>query len=220
MPFRVIGYDGASYRDQIHYDLDKSGKRVKSFTRYPVITLVLYFGYKRHWDKAKTLYEVIGDHLGDELKPLVNDYKINLYEIAYITDEQLAGFKSDFRFVADYFVQKRKTGTYVGSHEKVKHIREVLQLLAVLANDRRFSEVEQSFEEGGEPGTMCEVLDAIEQRGIKKGEKIGEKAGIKKGEERLAKLGQMLLAAGRTDDLAKALKTASARTRLYKEFGI
>lgn len=220
MPFRVIGYDGASYRDQIHYALDESGKRIKSFTRYPVITLVLYFGYKRHWDKAKTLYEVMGNHLDDEWKPLVNDYKINLYEIAYITDEQLAGFKSDFRFVADYFVQKRKTGTYLGSHEKVKHIREVLQLLAVLANDRRFREVAQSFEEGGEPGTMCEVLDEIEQRGIKKGEKIGEKAGIKKGEERLAKLGQILLAAGRTDDLAKALKTASARTRLYKEFGI
>ena len=54
----------------------------------------------------------MGNHLDDELKPLVNDYKINLYEIAYITDEQLAGFKSDFRFVADYFVQKRKTGTY------------------------------------------------------------------------------------------------------------
>ncbi len=224
MPFRVIGYDGASYRDQIHYDVDASGKRKKTFTRYPVITLVLYFGYKRHWDKAKTLYEVIGERLDDELKPLVSDYKINLYEIAYITDEQLAGFKSDFRFVADYFVQKRKNGTYVGSHEKVKHIREVLQLLAVLANDRRFSEIERSFEEGGEPGTMCEVLDEIEQRGIKKGEKIGEergeKVGIKKGEERLAKLGQLLLAAGRTDDLAKALNTAAARKRLYKEFGI
>ena len=212
MPFRVIGYDGASYRDQIRYDLDESGKRIKSFTRYPVITLVLYFGYKRHWDKAKTLYEMMGNHLDDELKPLVNDYKINLYEIAYITDEQLAGFKSDFRFVADYFVQKRKTGTYVGSHGKVKHIREVLQLLAVLASDRRFSEVEQSFKEGGEPGTMCEVLDEIEQRGIKKGEK--------KGEERLAQLVQKLLAAGRTDDLEQALKNSSARTRLYKEFGI
>ena len=71
---------------------------------------------------------------------------------------------------------------------------------------------------------MCEVLDEIEQRGIKKGEKIGEergeKVGIKKGEERLAKLGQLLLAAGRTDDLAKALNTAAARKRLYKEFGI
>ena len=63
---------------------------------------------------------------------------------------------------------------------------------------------------------MCEVLDEIEQRGIK----IGEKNGIRKGEARLAKLGRLLLAAGRTEDLANALKTAAARNRLYKEFGI
>ncbi len=67
---------------------------------------------------------------------------------------------------------------------------------------------------------MCEVLDEIEQRGIKIGEKLGEKNGIRKGEARLAKLGRLLLAAGRTEDLANALKTAAARNRLYKEFGI
>jgi len=27
--------------------------------RYPVVTLVLYFGYKKRWDKATTLYESV-----------------------------------------------------------------------------------------------------------------------------------------------------------------
>ena len=54
MPFRVIGYDGAAYRDQIsyYYDTDENGKEIrkKRITKYPVITLVLYFGY---YDFAK-----------------------------------------------------------------------------------------------------------------------------------------------------------------------
>ena len=40
MPFRIIGYDGASYRSQL-----LEGKE-----RYPVITIVLYFGEKRRWN--------------------------------------------------------------------------------------------------------------------------------------------------------------------------
>ena len=109
MALRVIGYDGAAYRDQIGYDTDDKGNRVRAKIRFPVISMVLYFGYKKHWDKAKTLHEALGDGIDEQLKPYVNDYEINLFEIAYLTDEQLAGFKSDFRFVADYFVQKRKT---------------------------------------------------------------------------------------------------------------
>lgn len=94
--------------------------------RYPVITLVLYFGYKKHWDKAKTLYEALGKNMDSDLEPFVNDYKINLFEIPWLTDKQVAGFKSDFRIVADYFVQMRKNGTYNGSVSKVQHMREVL----------------------------------------------------------------------------------------------
>ena len=47
MPFRVIGYDGAAYRDQIQFKKDRNEHRRKIMTRFPVITLVLYFGYKK-----------------------------------------------------------------------------------------------------------------------------------------------------------------------------
>ncbi|MGM9928888.1 MAG: hypothetical protein ACI35P_13155 [Bacillus sp. (in: firmicutes)] len=39
-----------------------------------------------------------------EFEEFVNDYKINLFEIAYLTREQIDMFQSDFRIVADYFV--------------------------------------------------------------------------------------------------------------------
>ncbi len=42
MPFRIIGYDGASYRSQL---LAKPKKVV------PVVTFVLYFGTEKRWNK-------------------------------------------------------------------------------------------------------------------------------------------------------------------------
>lgn len=177
MPLRVIGYDGSAYRDQIKYEIDSEGKRIKTIKCFPVITLVLYFGYKKHWDKAKTLHEALGDTLDDRIKSLVSDYKMNLYEIAYLTDEQLKGFKSDFRFVADYYVQMQRTGHYKGSKEEMKHAREVLQLMAVLTGDGRFADMyddEDWKKMKGEPKNMCEAIDYYEQRGIEQGIVRGE----------------------------------------------
>ena len=46
--------------------------------------------------------------------------------------------------MADYFVQKQRTGTYKGSHDEMKHVREVLQLMTVLTGDDRFARVTES----------------------------------------------------------------------------
>ena len=47
MPLRVIAYDGAEYRAQL---LKKS-----KVDRFPIVTLVLYFGYDKHWAKTTAL---------------------------------------------------------------------------------------------------------------------------------------------------------------------
>ena len=44
----------------------------------PIITLVLYLGKDKIWDGARSLYEMLD--LEDELKPFVNDYKLNLFD--------------------------------------------------------------------------------------------------------------------------------------------
>lgn len=169
MPLRVIGYDGAAYRDQIRYVTDEKGKRRKLRTqKYPVVTLILYFGYKKHWRKAKSLHDVLGE-MPEELRKIVSDYKISVFEIAWLTEEQVASFQSDFRIVADYFVQMRKSKDYVPLSQKMMHVREVLQLMSVLTEDVRFEQAYNDSKNGKEPKTMCEVLDRIENRGIQKG---------------------------------------------------
>lgn len=96
MPLRVIGYDGQSYRSQLLKTEESTGLE----KRYPVVTLVLYFG-TRHWEHAGSLYDVL--EIPEELKPYVSDYKINVFEIAYLSEEQVGKFTSDFKYVADYF---------------------------------------------------------------------------------------------------------------------
>lgn len=155
--FRVLGYDGASYRSQL-----LNGQR----ERYPVVTLVLYFGTKR-WNKATSLFDAL--EISDEWKPFVNNYKINLFEIAFLEPEQVAKFKSDFRIVADYFVQMRTNNDYQPSKETFIHVDEVLKLLSVLTDDSRFEESQNYLGKGGATN-MCEVLDRAEARGEARGE--------------------------------------------------
>jgi len=159
-PLRCIGYDGASYRSQ----LLPEDKEV-----YPVITLVLYFGLSR-WNKSKSLYERLT--ISDEWKPFVNDYKINLFEIAFLSPEQVQIFKSDFRIIADYFVQKRINKDYIPSKETIDHVDEVLKLMSVLTKDNRFQKVQGSTQ-GKEVQNMCDVLDRVEEKGLAKGKAEG-----------------------------------------------
>lgn len=165
MPLRCLAYDGASYRSQM---------MGKNTDRYPVITIVLYFGMDR-WNKSRNLSETV--HVPETWKPYFNDYHAHIFEIAYLSPEQVKLFKSDFGIVADYFVQKRMTGDYIGSSEDIKHIDEVMKLLAVFA-DKRFMDNMVISNSKGRPRNMCEVLDRIEEKGrtegIEKGISIGE----------------------------------------------
>ena len=102
MPLRILGYDGATYRSQ----LQKKRKRPVA-----VLTIVLYFGTDKMWDKPTHLKDVI--YIPEGLGEYVNDYKITVFNIAWLTEEEIARFKSDFKIVANFFVHKRKNKDYV-----------------------------------------------------------------------------------------------------------
>lgn len=209
MPLRVISYDGAEYRAQL---LEK-----ENAVRYPVVTLVLYFGHKKHWNQAKSLLERVD--VPEKFRPFVNDYKINLFEIAYLTRKQVELFQSDFRIVADYFVQKREKNDYTPSAQTMRHIQETLQLLSVMTGDHRFEDVCNDQQEGG-PQNMCEVLERVENRGIQIGMQKGTQSGIQQGEDMFALLVKKLLECGRMDDIRRATEDRAYRQKLMKELSI
>lgn len=160
MPLRVISYDGASYKQQL---LDKKQKK-----RYPVATLVLYFGTEEKWSKAKHLYDCF--EVPEKLKPFVNDYKINVFNIAFLSPKTISMFKSDFKIIAEYFRAKRLSQKYKGSKEKLKHANETLKMFSALTGDNSFEKVynEDNSKKGGI--TMCDVVERIRNDGRTEGQ--------------------------------------------------
>lgn len=195
MPLRVIGYDGAEYRAQL---------LAENSSFYPVVTLVLYFGHEKPWSGPLSLKERLD--IPQEFEPYVNDYKINLFRIAYLTHEQVELFRSDFKVVADYFVQKREKGDYVPSSQELTHVQETLQLLSIMTQDNRFEEAYNTSTDDrkGGPHNMCDVLDKVENRG----------------ESKMALLMKKLFDQNRIDDAKKASENEAYRAKLMKELGI
>ena len=135
MPIRVISYDGANYRYQIRRIDEARKAHHESPKLYPVITLVLYFGMRK-WVASPNLI----DHLDipNELKPFVSDYKMNLFQIAYLDDETIDKFQSDFRTVARFFADRRKLrdgeiSELTETTQELMHAKEVFEMLGSIS---------------------------------------------------------------------------------------
>ena len=128
--------------------------------------------------------------------------------------EEVNLFQSDFRAVADYFVQKQENGDYEPSLQDLAHVQETLQLLSVMTNDHRFEDVynEASDAQKGEMRNMCEILDKIENRGIAKGNAEGK--------EQMADLMKILLTENRIEDAKRAAEDPAYCDELMKQYGI
>lgn len=160
MPLRVISYDGASYKQEL---LDKNLKQ-----KYPVATLVLYFGTEERWTAPKNLFGCV--KIPEELKPFINDYKINVFEIAWLDEKTIEKFQSDFKFVAQYFRAKRLNEKYKPTKDEINHVDALLKLFAALTGDSTFEKVynESKFNDKGGV-TMCDIVASFVQEGIDKG---------------------------------------------------
>ena len=156
MPLRVISYDGASYKQQL---LDKKAKQ-----RYPVATIVLYFGTKEKWSTHKNLLSCF--KVPEELKPFVNDYKINVFNIAWLSNKTIDMFQSDFKIVAKYFQSIRIKKNYKGSTEEIRHVDALLKMLSALTGDNSFEEVYNVGNLKKGDVTMCEVVEKIKNEGV------------------------------------------------------
>ena len=170
MPFRIIGYDGASYRSQL---LEKRKEIL------PVMTIVLYFGTNRHWYGKKNIKGLM--KIPEELNDYINDYEMKVFEIAWLTEAEFDRFHSDFKIVANFFVQKRKNKNYIPDDPtEIRHVDEVLKLLQVMTGDERYQLI---FNKKKGVHSMCDVAERLEKMGIEKGLKQGIGEGIKQGIE-------------------------------------
>lgn len=222
MPFRIISYDGASYRSQIlktERRLVKGKiKQVKSKKRYPVISIVLYFG-KYPWKYPKNLVDCFHpalpeDRIASVLKDYIQDYKIHVFDIPRLTEEEVGRFRSDFRIVAEYFTHIYTDTEYVPEDAIITHVDEFLKLMKVLTGDNRYEEIARSVTvEEKEDGIMaCRLLDAREAR--------GEARGITLGETRMGNLVNLLLQEKRYEEIEKVTTDKKIREEYYALYNI
>lgn len=132
----------------------------------------------------------------------------------------MALFQSDFRIVADYFVQMRESGDYIPDPQRISHVYETMQLLSAMTQDNRFEEAYHDATEGGLKN-MCEVLDKIEDRGRKEGRREGRMEGRKEGRAEGELKGKMETAANLykmgmdMDFIAKAVNASVATVKQW-----
>ena len=198
MPFRVISYDGTEYGKQSRTENIDNKK-------YPVISLVLYLGFEQKWLYPKNLLGIID--VDEKLRPYVNDYKINLFEIAYLDREIIDSFTSDFWILADYLYQMRVNKNYVADKKSIGHIEELLMLMSAMTGDKRFEDIIDEANKK-EVVNMCEVLDIVEARGIEKGADI------------ISRLNTILAKEGDLDKIIKANTDKRYRNELLKKYNL
>ena len=187
MPLRVMAYDGEAYKGQL---LTKPYITAEE-RRYPVITLVLYFG-EGHWQRPKSLYECID--VPQELREYINDYKIHVFELGQVKLEEVCKFKSDFKEIVDFLVHRDLADEYVPSTDEFKHPDEVLKMMTAITGNQDF--LEEINNKQGRPKNMCQLTERLINKGMKQGLEQGRK-------EMQTKLDEAVARAKRAEEEAK-----------------
>ena len=131
MPLRVICYDGASYRAQLNAEDPKK--------TYPVITLVLYMGTEKHWTAPKQLTDCF--KYDERLSKFISNYKINVVELAWLSDEQILKFKTEFRNFVELLRDTRLGRKPQYSPIQLKHVHELLQLMRIMSGNDEYEQL-------------------------------------------------------------------------------
>lgn len=135
MPVRIMNYDASAYKSQV-FGLKSSSKQTnqKRERIYPVITIVLNFS-EREWKTSRSLHDMMA--LPSDLAKYVQDYKINVFDIAFLEDEVIEKFTSDFKAVARFFKDKRLR-LKANNTIEIKHPEEIADLFSVFTGDKGY----------------------------------------------------------------------------------
>ena len=170
MPFRIIGYEGAKYNSQLISGSD---------ARYAVATLVLNFNTKKRWSTPKSIKESLKNKYPIELDEYINDYKVNVIDVAFMDKEDIEKLNSDFKAVAKYYYLKRNN---IEDFEELgdcnlKYPVQTFATMKALTGDSRFETAYNDYVETHKDDkgvTMEKILDDLINKGRTEGEAKGK----------------------------------------------
>ena len=124
MPIRIMGYDWLSYDEQLREIKNARKRRIKKIKKgkskgllpkdipprppyllSPVITIVLYFGIDKPWNRDKSLRSCVS--VPESLEKFFCNYKIHVIELAWLSDEELDQLTGDLKNLAEQLKESR-----------------------------------------------------------------------------------------------------------------
>ena len=168
MPFRIIGYKGAKYNSQLISGSDE---------RYAVATLVLNFNTRKRWSTPKSIKESLKNKYPIELDEYINDYKVNVIDVAFMDKEDIEKLNSDFKAVAKYYYLKRNN---IEDFEELgecnlKYPVQTFATMKALTGDSRFETAYNDYVETHKDDkgvTMEKILDDLINKGKSEGKEL------------------------------------------------
>lgn len=195
---RKAGYEGAVYRE-----------RYEGGEVFPFVSILLFWG-KGRWKAPASLHQLFD--CGAEQKEYIDNIRLNVYEMAHLSEKVRERFHSDMRIIVDYLAEGKN---YVPSGQKIQHLEEVLRMLKALTGDDRYEEIFPDLQEEKERTggiSMCELLDKYENR--------GREAGMVQGMKRMSELISHLISDGRSDEIARTVTDKEYQNQLLAEYGL
>ena len=215
MPVRDNLYDAINYWAQVDAikmehrekgDLKPGAEFLSGFTKkdkiLPVITLCICFD-KEKWDAPKSLHEMFG-RIDPQLKPFINDYRLNLISPSEIKD--FRKFSSQLGLVMEVIKNsddKERLHDIIETREEYKAVD--VDTIDII-NTYTDSKISKKEAKGGKVNMCTAIQGMIED-------------GRTEGESRLLKLIKLLKPG--TKEYDKAINGTSAeRRKLYKKYKI
>lgn len=203
MPIRIMLEDAAGYDEQLRSiqrihrrqkDLcgaEYVGRFAKADRVFPIVTIVLYYG-NRPWDGATQLCQLMSSSgRSDELRSLVNDYKIHVLEVRRF--EETWRFKTDLREVFGFI---RHSGDKEAERQFAQENEEVFQaieedaydVITALTSSRELEQIKEQYRSEGGRINMCEAIRGMIEdgriEGIREGRQEGRQEGRREGRQK------------------------------------
>lgn len=234
MALRTMSYDVSEYEHQAAVLRKKIRKRkgltrgefLSGFTKdsqlHPCVTLVLF--YVEEWDGSRDLYGIMDfTDMPDELKGMVNNYRLNLLEIRKLANTEV--YKTDLKQVFDFIRCSKDKETLVqlvkGDAAYAKMEEDAYDVAVAFTKAEQLIDVKKFHENGGKVN-MCEALNELlkdsREAGKIEGKIEGKTEGCEEERQRFLKLIQVMVLNGESDRIAELSDNEELLKEMYEKY--
>ena len=217
MPVRELMYLGKLYDKYIRQrKLNIYGSKL---VQLPVPKIVIFYNGKD--DKTEDTILKLSDAFPKELQGVTSDVEVTT---------RMLNINKDYN--KKLMTACKPLSEYAWFIDKIRSLsedHEIEEAVDIAINDMPDDYLLKSFLVGNkaEVKDMCiteydevETMQQFKEEGRQEGREEGRKEGRQEGEDKLAKLVNALISAGRSDEISKATADAASRATFYAEFNI